>query len=99
MPAAVLFRGDPPVQDNTAKRWNGVVAQKITESNATNHRRYEVSSKILDGAACTGKPLRATPRNRICCILHCSMFMGRFFVTFLGTMGMVLGVGVRIRVH
>ena len=45
------------VRDNTAKRWNGVAARRTTRSDATNHRRYQVTGKSLDAAGCTGEPL------------------------------------------
>ena len=45
------------VRDNTAERWNGVVARRTTESDATNHRPYRLTGKSLDAAGCTGEPL------------------------------------------
>ena len=67
------------VRDNTAKRWNGVAARSTMQSDATNHRRYQVTRKSLDG-----EPLLVIARNRVfLCILHCCMAIGRLFVAFL----------------
>ena len=72
------------VRDNTAKRWNGVVARRTTQSDATHHRRYQVTRKSLDVAGCAGKPLLVIARHRVfLCILHCCMAFGRLFVAFL----------------
>ena len=72
------------VRDNTAKRWNGVAARRTTESDATNHRRYQVTAKSLDATGGTGKPLQFIARNPVfLCILHCCMAFGRLFVAFL----------------
>ena len=77
-----IFNG--AVRDNTAKRWNGVAARCATHLDATNHRRYQVTRKILDAAGCTGEPLLVIARNRLfLCILHCCMAFGRLFVGFL----------------
>ena len=71
------------VRDNTAKRWNGIAARRTTEWDATNHRRYQVTSKSLDAAGCTGEPLLVIARNRVfLCILQCCMDFGRLFVAF-----------------
>ena len=71
------------VRDNTAKRWNGVTARRITQSDATNHRRYQVTSKSLDAARCTGEPLLVIARNRtFSCTLQCCMAFGRLFLAF-----------------
>ena len=72
------------VRDNAAKRWNGVAARRTTESDATNHRRYQVTRKTLDAARCTGEPVLVIARNRVfLCILHCCVAFGRLFVAFL----------------
>ena len=72
------------VRDNTAKRWNGVAARRITRSDANNHRRYLVTRKSLDAAGCTGEPLLVIAGNRVfLCILHRCMAFGRLFVAFL----------------
>ena len=72
------------MRDDTAKRWNGVVAGRITRSDANNHRRYLVTRKSLDAAGCTGEPLLVIARNRVfLCLLHCCMAFGRLFVSFL----------------
>ena len=80
----VGFIFNEAVQDNTAKWWNGVAARRTMQSDATNHRRYRVTGKILDAAGCTGEPLLVIARNRVfLCILHCCMAFGRLFVAFL----------------
>ena len=72
------------VRDNAAKRWNGVAARRTTQSDATNHRRYQVTRKSLDAAGCTGEPLLVLATNRVFfCILHCCMAFGRLFVAFV----------------
>ena len=72
------------VRDNSAKRWNGVAARRTTLSDATHHRRYQVTRKRLDAARCSGEPLLVIARIRVfLCILHCCMAFGRFFVAFL----------------
>ena len=72
------------VRDNTAKRWNGVAARRTTQSDATHHRRYQVTRKSLDAGGCTGEPLLVIARNRVfLCILHCCMAFGRLFVAFV----------------
>ena len=59
------------VRDNTTKRWNGVAARRTTQSDANNHRWYQVTRKSLDAAGCTGEPLLVIARNRLfLCILH-----------------------------
>ena len=72
------------VRDNTAKRWNGVTARRITQSDANDHRRHHVTHKSLDAARCTGEPLLVIAKHRVfLCILHYCMAFGRLFVAFL----------------
>ena len=71
------------VRDTTAKRWNGVTARRTTQSDATHHRRYQVTRKSLNAAGCTGEPLLVIAKNRVfLCILHCCMAFGRLFLAF-----------------
>ena len=72
------------VRNNTAKRWNGVAVPRTTELDASNHCRYQVTSKNLDAAGCNGGPVLVIAGNRVfLCILHCCMAFGKLFVAFL----------------
>ena len=76
--------GNGAVRDNTAKRWNGVVAQRTVQWDANNHRPYPVTRKSLDAAGCTGEPLLVIASNRVfLCILHCCMAFGKDETIFL----------------
>ena len=71
------------VQDNTTKRLNGTAARRTMQSNATHHRRYQVTRKSLDAVACTDEVLLVTARNQVfLCILHCCMPFGSPFTAF-----------------
>ena len=68
------------VQDNMARRWDGVDLRTTTESDAANHRH---TGKRLDVVGCTAEPLLVMAGNRVfLCILQCCMAMGRLFVVF-----------------
>ena len=53
------------VRGSTAKRWNCVAARRTMQSDATHHRRYQVTRKSLDAAGCNGEPLLVIAKNRV----------------------------------
>ena len=53
-------------------------------SDATHHRRHQVTRKSLDAARCTGERLLVIAGNRVfLCILHCCMGFGRLLVAIM----------------